>query len=150
MSTTETATARRRFRLRRRHLIALLVVLAALCGGIFGIAQWATSSKSKPAVAAANTFYENLVHDDFPAAYGELCSTSHKLYTQESFATAVKGQPVITAHEPDSVRLATVNGTDSAIVTMNLTLDGGAVAPQQVEVRKEGGKWLVCWTPLPR
>jgi hypothetical protein len=128
-------------------IVVLVVVLCCVVGSIGGYLIYRAVSSTAPAVTAANHFLDDLTAGDDAAAYQRLCTTTQANYTLDEFTAAVQGQPHIRRHRVVGVSTSTVNGTRTALVTVDLTLDTGAPDTHALPLVREGGHWRVCGDP---
>lgn len=134
-----------------RNVVLILSALLVLCcagavvGGVFlfrGVAR-----EGAPVRAAADTFITDLQEENLPHAYGLLCDGTRDRFSAGDFADGVNGQPKISGHEIDNVRVMNQNGHLVATVTANLTLDTGFVDHHAFPLIKQRGEWKVCGQP---
>ncbi len=133
----------------RRLLIVVGAVLSVCCAGMVtgGVLLWrSVDSATKPARQVADAFVTDLQDGRTADAYGLLCREARDAYTVDQFGQLVRGRPHIAAHRFLGASTQTVNGADSAGVTMELTQTGGTERYTFLLV-KEGAQWRVCGSP---
>jgi uncharacterized membrane protein len=140
---------RRRAALRRVLIIVAVVVAVCCAGGIaagYGLVHWGNSAAG-PARDATGTFLTRLEKGDTTGAYQLLCADERNRLSQAAFADQVHAQPPLRNHTIVDVSVAVVNGTSTALVTVDLTRDGAAVERHTVRLVKDGSSWRVCGEP---
>jgi hypothetical protein len=144
------APAPRRRRNTRRLVIILAVVLVACCVG-GGIASWALlkwyATAAGPAQKVTEDFLTDLEKDDTAAAYRLVCADVREHFTENSFASVVHAQPRLRSHKVVGTSVQTVNGTSTALITADLSREGGVHDRRAVRLVREGGSWRVCGSP---
>jgi hypothetical protein len=134
----------------RRVLIIIAVVLVVCCAGAvaagYGLFRW-YSSAAGPAQATTETFLADLERDDTAGAYGLLCNDSRSHLSRDSFTNLVHAQPRLRSHKIVGTSVSTVNGTTTALITADLTRDGGVRDRHTVRLVKDGSAWRVCGDP---
>jgi hypothetical protein len=128
----------------------VVVVLAACCAG-GGIASWALlrwyATAAGPAQKVTEDFFTDLEKDDTGAAYGLLCADVKGHLTEDSFATFVHAEQRLRSHKVVGTSVSTVNGTSTALITADLTREGGVRDRHTVRLVKDGSSWRVCGSP---
>ncbi|OLB74176.1 MAG: hypothetical protein AUI14_24215 [Actinobacteria bacterium 13_2_20CM_2_71_6] len=134
----------------KRLLVVLAVVLVVCCGGAVA-AAWALfkwyDSAAGPAQAATETFLTDLEKDNTSGAYALLCTDVRGHLNQQGFADLVAAQKRLRSHKIVGTSVSTVNGKASALITTDLTREGGVQERRTVPLVKEGSSWLVCGSP---
>jgi hypothetical protein len=134
----------------KRLLIIAAVMLVVCCGGAaaaaFGIYRWAGSAAG-PAREKTDAFLGALEAGDPAKAYQLLCPTNRAHLSEASFTNLVAAQTRLRSHKIVGTSASTVNGQRSALVTTELTRDGGVHERHVVPLVVEGGAWYVCGEP---
>jgi hypothetical protein len=142
--------SRRPRRNRRRLAIILVVVLVACCAG-GGIASWALlkwyATAAGPAQKVTEDFLTDLEKDDTGAAYRLLCADVRAHLTEDAFGAFVHGQERLRSHKVVGTSVQTVNGTSTALITVELTREGGVHDRHTVRLLRDGASWRVCGSP---
>lgn len=138
-----------RRRPRLRHVLIILgVVLVVCCGGAVAAGYWLLHSANVAAPrAAADAFLDDLKGDDTAAAYGLLCNDERNRLTQAAFADQVHAQPRLTGYRIVSASVSVVNGTQTALVTADLTRAGAPTERHTLRLVMDPPKWHVCGDP---
>jgi len=146
---TDEPTARPR-RNTRRLVLIIVVALAACCAG-GGVVSWALlkwyGTQAGPAQKVTEDFLTDLEKDDPGAAYRLLCGDVRAHLTGDSFAAFVHAQPRLRSHKVVRTSVQTVNGTSTALITADLTREGGVHDTHPFRLVKDGGSWRVCGQP---
>jgi hypothetical protein len=131
-------------------VLIVVVVLAACCAG-GGIASWALlkwyATAAGPAQKVTEDFFTDLEKDDTGAAYGLLCADVRAHLPEDSFANFVHAEHRVRGHKVVGTSVQTVNGTSTALITTDLTREGGVHDRRAVRLVKDGGSWRVCGSP---
>src|SRR3982751_1776572 len=135
------APAPGRRRITRRLVIIVAVVLVACCAG-GGIASWALlrwyATAAGPAQKVTEDFFTDLEKDDTGAAYGLPCPDVRAPLPESSFAGYVHAEPRLRGHKVVGTSVQTVNGTSTALITTDLTREGGVHDRRTVRLGKDG------------
>ena len=134
----------------RRVVIILVVVLVVCCGGGvaagYGLFHWYNSAAG-PAQAATETFLTRLEQGDTAGAYQLLCADERNRLSQAAFADLVHAQPQLRGHKVVGTSVEVVNGTSTALITVELTRVGQPTERHTVRLVKDGSSWRVCGEP---
>jgi len=146
---TDESAARPR-RNTRRLVLIIVVVLAACCAG-GGVASWALlkwyGTQAGPAQKVTEDFFTDLEKDDTAAAYKLLCADVRGHLPEDSFAGFVHAEKRIRGHKVVGTSVSTVNGAATALITADLSREGGVSDRRTVRLVKDGGSWRVCGSP---
>jgi hypothetical protein len=134
----------------RRILIIVAVVLVVCCGGAvaagFGLYRWYDSAAG-PAQETTDRFLGALESGDPAKAYPLLCPTVRASLSERSFVNYVTAQPRLRSHRIVGTSVSTVNGRQSALITAELTREGGGHDRHVVQLQRDGDTWYVCGEP---
>ena len=134
----------------RRILVIVAVVLVVCCAGAvaagFGIVKW-FNSDAGPAQASTEAFLGALEQGRPEAAYRLLCPQNTAHLSQQSFVNLVNAAPRLRGHRIVGTSVSVVNGQHSALVSTELTSDGGVHQRHVVPLVRDGGTWYVCGEP---
>jgi hypothetical protein len=133
----------------KRLLVIAAVMLVVCCGGAvaaaFGIYRY--GSPAGPAREKTDAFLAALEAGDAAKAYPLLCPTNRAHLSEASFTNLVAAQARLRSHKIVGTSVSTVNGQRSALITTELTRDGGIHERHVVPLVVEGGTWYVCGEP---
>ncbi len=124
---------------------ALVVVCAGTVAGGYALLRGA-GTDTGPARAAADAFLRDIQGGHYISAYGRLCDRTHTNYSEAQFTAYAQGQPKIRSYKITGVDLSTVNGDDSALVTVAITQDTGSTATHVMPLIRQS-VWYVCGEP---
>jgi hypothetical protein len=147
--TPEVGPPRRSSALNRVLIIVTVVVVVCCAGGaatVYGFYRLYNSAAG-PAREATDRFLGALEAGDAAKAYPLLCPTTRAHLSQTSFTNLVAAQPRLRSHKIVGTSVSTVNGRRSALITTDLTSDGGARERHVVTLVVDGGTWYVCGEP---
>jgi hypothetical protein len=134
----------------RRLVFIIVVVLAACCVG-GGVASWALlkwyGTQAGPAQKVTEDFFTDLEKDDTAGAYKLLCADVRGHLPEDSFTNFVHAEKRIRGHKVVGTSVQTVNGTATALITTDLSREGGVQDRRAVRLVKDGGSWRVCGSP---
>jgi hypothetical protein len=134
----------------KRLLIIAAVMLVVCCGGAaaagYGIFRW-YGAAAGPAQDKTDAFLGALEAGDAAKAYPLLCPTTRAHLSEASFTNLVAAQARLRSHKIVGTSVSTVNGQQSALITADLTRDGGVHERHVVPLVVEGGTWYVCGEP---
>jgi len=135
----------------RRVLVIVAVVLVVCCAGGtaagYGLFRWYNSAAG-PAQAATETFLTRLERGDTAGAYQLLCADERNRLSQAAFTDLVHARPQLRRHRIVGTSVAVVNGTSTALITVDLTRAGEAAERHTVRLVKDGSSWRVCGEPF--
>jgi hypothetical protein len=134
----------------RRLALIIVVALAACCAGGGGV-SWALlkwyGTQAGPAQKVTEDFLTDLEKDDTAGAYKLLCADVRAHLPEESFTDFVHAEKRMRGHKVVGTSVQTVNGTATALITADLTREGGVHDRRAIRLVKEGGSWRVCGSP---
>ena len=88
-----------------------------------GLFRWYNSAAG-PAQAATETFLTRLERGDTAGAYQLLCADERNRLSQAAFTDLVHARPQLRRHKIVGTSVAVVNGTSTALITVDLTRAG--------------------------
>lgn len=129
-------------------VIASVVALCCIAGAVIGfVAYRGVKTTIDPARDATRVFVNDLQTSQLTDAYNHLCGLTQASFSPPVFEAYVQAQPRITGYKFTGFSLSTVNGKQTATVTADLTLDGGAIDHHSFLLSHDSGQWLVCGQP---
>jgi hypothetical protein len=135
----------------RRALLLAGVALLVCCVGAAGLGAWNLQSVRRaagPARDIADGFLKDLSAGDTGGAYDRLCTGTRQRWNRAEFARRVSASPRIVRYEVGDVDVDTQDGQLRGVVTVELSLDSGAVNRRELTVVRDRGKWQVCGDPI--
>jgi hypothetical protein len=147
MTVTPESGPPRRRRPLKRLLIIGAVMLVVCCGGAVAATSVLVKSDAGPAQASTDAFLAALEAGHPETAYPLLCTANRGRLSEQSFVNFVDAQPRLRSHKIVGTSVSTVNGQHSALISTELTRDGGVHERHVVALVREGDAWLVCGEP---
>jgi len=134
-----------------KRLLVIAVVMAVVCCGgaaavVFGVYRW-YGAAAGPAQDKADAFLGALEAGDTAKAYPLLCPSTRAHMSKTFFTGRVAAQPRLRSHKVVGTSVSKVNGQQSALVTTELTRDGGVHERHVVPLVVDAGTWYVCGEP---
>jgi hypothetical protein len=100
-----------------------------------------------PGEKVTEDFLTDLEKDDTAAAYRLLCLEVRAQLGEGSFADFVHAQHGLRGHTVVDTSESTVDGTDTALVTVDLAQTDGGRDRRTVRLVRDLGAWRVCGPP---
>lgn len=130
-------------------LFATVLVLC-LAGGAG--AYWLINVGANAAVAgpkrATAAFLGDLETGSYNDAYLALCDATMQQYTRDRFIAQMRSDAKVTGYRILDATVESVNGTDTAIVTVDVNRGAGTAERHSIPLTDQDGTWLICGQPF--